>query len=171
VTGFQTCALPISAFTNRSLVTVSNSGKTSVSALTSLLTASTKCSLQRLPYNFLNSLAPIVFHITFRHGSHRKHRSMLYFNRFRGNMSVNTLFSNGCVYLLSNNLLPSSGRCFVVCFEVVSQQRVCNLIMRIKVTYTRQLVRAVLFYLSCVLRSVSLFRRTQNWTFRKESVL
>jgi hypothetical protein len=40
----------------------------------------------------------------------RKHRSLLCSNRFRGK----ALLSNGCVYLLIKNLLPSSGCCFVV---------------------------------------------------------
>jgi hypothetical protein len=40
-------------FTSRSLVTASNIGDFSASALSSLLTASNKSSLQRLPYNSL----------------------------------------------------------------------------------------------------------------------
>jgi hypothetical protein len=62
-------------FTSRSLVTASNSGDSSASALTSLLVGFQLST---------NSLAQIVLLITSRHGPRRRHRSLLYPNRFRG---------------------------------------------------------------------------------------
>jgi hypothetical protein len=63
--------------------------------------------------------------MTSRPGPHRKHRSSVAVQFFpwkqvclRGRYSV-TAF----VYLVIENLLPSSGYCFVVCFEVANQQR------------------------------------------------
>jgi hypothetical protein len=66
-------------FTSRSLIMASNSGDSS--------TAPSKSSLHRLPYNSL-SLAPFVFLITSRYGPRRKHRSLVYSYRSRGNMFV-----------------------------------------------------------------------------------
>jgi hypothetical protein len=90
-----------SVFSSRSLVTASNSRDSS--------TAPTKFSLHRLPYNSLQTLAPVVLIITSRHGSRKKYRSLLYSNRCRANRFAKALLSNGCVYALIENLLPSSG--------------------------------------------------------------
>jgi hypothetical protein len=61
--------------------------------------------------------------ITRWHRPHRSHCLLLYSNHFRGTCaSVKALLSNGCVYLLINNLLPGS-RCFLVCFEVITQEQ------------------------------------------------
>jgi hypothetical protein len=66
------------------------------------------------------------------HGPCRKHR----FQQFlyccamihcRGDTFAKALLSNGCVYLLIRNLLPSNGRCFVACFAVVIQKGVYTL--------------------------------------------
>jgi hypothetical protein len=97
-----------SVFTSRSLVTAFNTGDFSASALMSLLNLLFTDSLTTL-----STLAPIVLLIT-AHGPRRKHRSLLYSNRFRGNISVMALLSNGCIYLLAKNPFPSNGCCFVV---------------------------------------------------------
>jgi hypothetical protein len=54
---------------------------------TALPVAPTKSSLHRLPYDSL-SLVPVILLITPRHGPHRKHRLLLYSNRFSVNMFV-----------------------------------------------------------------------------------
>jgi hypothetical protein len=87
-------------FTSRSLLTASNSGDSS--------SAPTKSSLHRLPHNWLTSCLVI----TSRCGPRRKHRSLLYSKLFRWNVFAKALPSNGCVYLLNKNLLPSSECCY-----------------------------------------------------------
>jgi hypothetical protein len=72
----------------------SNSGDSSASVLTLLLTAATKSYLQsplQLSYNslFYSWLtSKLVSVITSRHRSHRKHCSLLYSSRFHGNVFV-----------------------------------------------------------------------------------
>jgi hypothetical protein len=101
-----------SAFASRFPVTDLNNGGSS--------TAPSKSSFHRLPYNRLTS--KLVAIITSRHGPRRKRRSFLYSKRFSGNVFVpRSLPSNSYVYLLIKSLLPSSGCCFVVCFEVITQ--------------------------------------------------
>jgi hypothetical protein len=53
-----------------------------------LSTVPTKSSLHRLPYNSHWTLASLALLVTSQHGTQRKHRSLLYSNRFQGNMFV-----------------------------------------------------------------------------------
>jgi hypothetical protein len=75
-------------FTSRSLVTASNSGDSSASALKCSLNGGsppTDNFLHRLPYR-TDLVAPIVFLITPRYGPRPQHSSFSYANRFRGNV-------------------------------------------------------------------------------------
>jgi hypothetical protein len=125
---FSVCCV----FSSCSLVTASNSGYSSASALS---TTPTKSSLHRLPYKFPRYhwlTSKFVSVITSRHGPRRKHHSLSYSNRFRGNVFEKVLLSNGCSYLLIKNLLPSSECCFVVCVQVFLQQGVYTLYIYIE---------------------------------------
>jgi hypothetical protein len=51
--------------------------------------------------------------VTSRHGPRRIHHSILYSNRFRGNVFI----CDGCVSLLIKNMFPSSGCCFHCLFR------------------------------------------------------
>jgi hypothetical protein len=73
--------------TGRFLVTASNSGDSSVSALKPSLNGGslpTASSLHSIPYK-TDFVAPVVLLITPRHGPPRQHRAFSYANRFRGN--------------------------------------------------------------------------------------
>jgi hypothetical protein len=80
---FSVCCV----FTIRSLVTATNSGDSWATALTSLLSGEYPTNL--LSPHFQRSLiTPVVLLMTSWHGPRRKHRSLLYSNRFHGNMCV-----------------------------------------------------------------------------------
>jgi hypothetical protein len=91
-------------FTSRFLVTASNSGDSSASALKPSLNGSflpTDPFLHRLPYR-IDLVAPIVFLITAWHGTCRQHRSLLYANRLRGNVFIEPFPSGGRLFFPSN---------------------------------------------------------------------
>jgi hypothetical protein len=110
----------------RSLVTASNSGDSSASAITSLPASSQLNRLSLLFTDALTTLSEFVLQLSsLKHlGTDRVGNNVHYYTPI---VSVGTrlfakaLRSNGCVYLLIKNLLPSRGCCFVVCFEVVTQ--------------------------------------------------
>jgi hypothetical protein len=68
----------------------------------------------------LTWLPPNVFLITSLQGPRRQHRSFSYANRFRRNVYTEPFPSNGRLFLLIMNQLPSNGRRSVVCFEAVA---------------------------------------------------
>jgi hypothetical protein len=81
--------------------------------------------------NSLNSeLVPLIVPV---HGPLIKHPFQQFLYCCTGFVAVGTyllakaLLSNGWLYLLIENLLPSSRCCFVVYFAVVNQERVCTL--------------------------------------------
>jgi hypothetical protein len=83
----HTLSFPVCCvFTSRSLITASNSGDSSASALTSFLSLLFTDFVTTLCYNCLTS--KLVSVMTSRHGPCRKHRTLLYSNSFRGNMFV-----------------------------------------------------------------------------------
>jgi hypothetical protein len=68
-------------------------------------------------------LAPVVFHITLRHGPRRQHSSFLYANRFRGNVFIEPFPSSCRLFSLIKYLLPSNGRRSIVSFATVVYKR------------------------------------------------
>jgi hypothetical protein len=100
-------------FTSRYLVTASNSGDSSASALKSSPNGGslpTAPSLHSLPYR-TDSVGPIVFLMTPRHGPRRQHHSRICCHR---DVFTEPFPSSGRLYLLIKNLLPSDGRFPVV---------------------------------------------------------
>jgi hypothetical protein len=91
-------------------------------------TALTTSSLHRFPYNSLPSLQltnfqPCPLLLTSRHRTTENSSSIVTQIISMGMcLFAKALPSNGCVYLLIKNLLPSSECCFVVCFEATTQQ-------------------------------------------------
>jgi hypothetical protein len=109
-------------FTSRSLVTASNSGDSSASALKSSLNGGSLPNdtfLHRLPYR-TDLVAPISFLINTRHGPGRQQRSFSYVNRFHGNVFTESFPSSGRLFLFISNLLPSTGSRSAVCFAAVA---------------------------------------------------
>jgi hypothetical protein len=109
-------------FTSRSLVTACDSGDSSDSARKSFLNGGsppTDSFLHRLR-NRTDTVAPVVFLITPRHGPRREHRSFSHANRCSGNVFAEPLPSSGRLFLLIKNQVHSNGRHPVVCFAAVA---------------------------------------------------
>jgi hypothetical protein len=116
-------------FTSLSLVTAFNSGDSAASALQVLsewrLSSNCEFLVQQTFSSQTNWLltdfvAPVVFHITPRHGPRRQSHSFSSANRFRGNVFTEPFPSSGRLFLLINDLLPSNGRPSIVCFVAVA---------------------------------------------------
>jgi hypothetical protein len=111
------------AFISRSLITASNNGDSSASALKSTLNAGslpTDCFLHRLLYRS-DLVAPVVFFITSEHGPRRQQLSFSYvypLQRERVPPSSRHLF------LRIKNLLPSNRRRSVICFLAIAYKRI-----------------------------------------------
>jgi hypothetical protein len=71
----------------------------------------------------------LVSLITPQHGPRRKHSFSIVASMFSMGscLSAKASPSNGRVYLLNKNLFPNNECCFVVCFEVATQQRLHTL--------------------------------------------
>jgi hypothetical protein len=87
-------------FTSRSLVTASNSGHSSASALKSFLDGGSPLT---------DLFAPLVFLITPRHDRAEIFRSRMHI-RCAGKVFTKPFSSSGRLVLLTMNLLPSNGR-------------------------------------------------------------
>jgi hypothetical protein len=108
---FQACCV----FTSRSLVTASNTGNSSASALKSTLNVGSRPT-HNLPYR-TNLIAPVVLLITPRHGLRRQHRLFSYANCFCGNLLNEPFPSSGHLFLLIKNLLPNNRHRYVVFYR------------------------------------------------------
>jgi hypothetical protein len=98
----------------RSLVTASNSGDSSASALKSSPNGGSFPSdpfLHSLPYR-TNLVAPVVFFIIPRHGRRRQHRSFSCAIRCHGNVFIGPFPSSSRLFLFVKNLPFSNGHRF-----------------------------------------------------------
>jgi hypothetical protein len=104
-----------SVFNSSCLVTVSNNGCSSASGLKFFLNGSS------FPTEITSKRVSVI---TSQLGLHRKHCSSLAVQLFPWEHVClrSCYWATVLVYLLIKNLLHGSGCCFVVCFEVASQQ-------------------------------------------------